>query len=159
MAKADFKFHTALRVRWMECDAQGIVYFGAYMDYLEVGQSEYFRNLGFSIYRVAENDYFDTAVVKTVVDYKSPARLDDMLDLYVRVASIGNTSFTLDLEIYPRCGEPLLTVMQVVYVSFHAKSGTTRPVPDEIRELVTHFEATEEVLPLDRFPQLAKAAI
>ena len=39
MAKSDFKFHTSLRVRWMECDAQGIVYNGAYMDYLEVGQS------------------------------------------------------------------------------------------------------------------------
>ena len=40
MPKADFRFHTSLRVRWMECDAQGIVFNGAYMDYLEVGQSE-----------------------------------------------------------------------------------------------------------------------
>jgi len=48
MAIEDFKFHTSLRVRWMECDAQGIVYNGSYMDYLEVGQAEYYRNLGFS---------------------------------------------------------------------------------------------------------------
>ena len=61
MAKADFKFHASLRVRWMESDAQGIVYFGAYMDYLEVAWSEYFRNLGVSIYRVAQKGYFDTA--------------------------------------------------------------------------------------------------
>ena len=49
----------------MECDAQGIVFNGSYMTYLEVGQAEYFRNLGFSIYRIAERGYFDTAVVKT----------------------------------------------------------------------------------------------
>ena len=40
MAKTDFQFATQLRVRWSECDAQGIVYYGAYMDYLDVAQSE-----------------------------------------------------------------------------------------------------------------------
>ena len=67
MSKTDFQFHTSLRVRWMECDTQGIVFNGAYMDYLEVGQSEYFRNLGFSIYRIAQQGFFDTAVVKTTL--------------------------------------------------------------------------------------------
>ena len=41
MAKSDFRFKTSIRVRWMECDAQGIVYNGAYLGYLEVGQAEY----------------------------------------------------------------------------------------------------------------------
>ena len=54
MPKSDFKFSTELRVRWMECDAQGIVFNGAYLGYLEIAQAEYFRNLGFSIYRVAK---------------------------------------------------------------------------------------------------------
>ena len=67
MPKGDFKFHASLRVRWMECDAQGIVYNGSYMDYLEVGQAEYYRNLGFSIYKIAERGYFDTAVVKVTL--------------------------------------------------------------------------------------------
>ena len=40
MSKAYFKFHTGLRVRWMECDAQGIVFNGSYLNYLEVGQAE-----------------------------------------------------------------------------------------------------------------------
>ena len=158
MSKTDFRFHTPLRVRWMDCDAQGIVFNGVYMDYLEVGQSEYFRNLGFSIYRVAQRDYFDTAVVKTVLEYKAPARVDDMLELYVRVGDFGNTSFQLVLEIYPQGSSTLLTAIQGVYVGYHSASGTTRRVPDEIRQLVDHFEATGEVLPLDRFPKLAEAA-
>ena len=158
MAKSDFKFHTPLRVRWMECDAQGIVYNGAYMDYLEEGQADYFRNLGFSIYQVAEAGYFDSVVVKVVLEYKAPARVEDLLDIFVRVSKLGTTSVTLDMEIYLQGSESLLTTMQVVYVGYFTESGNTRPVPDDIRELVDHFEATGEVLSLERFPMLAEAA-
>ena len=158
MAKADFKFHASVRVRWTESDAQGIVYFGAYMDYLELAWSEYFRNLGFSVYRVAQKGYFDTAVVKTVTEYKAPARLDDMLELYTRVAHIGTSSLALKVEIYPQGSDRLLTAVEAVYVGFDPKSESSRPVPDDIRKLVDHFEATGEVLSLERFPLLAEAA-
>ena len=84
----------------MECDAQGIVFNGAYMGYLEVAQSEYFRNLGFGIYRIAQIGYFDFAVVKTTLEFRSPARIDEMIEVYVRVSIFGNTSMTLEMEIY-----------------------------------------------------------
>ena len=158
MAKQDFKFKTTLRVRWMEGDAQGIVFNGSYLGYLEIAQSEYFRNLGFSIYRIAQAGYFDTAVVKTTLEFKAPARVDQMLDLYARVAAIGTTSLTLEVEIYPQESEQLLTTIQAIYVGFTPQTGQTRPVPQEIRALVDHFEATGQVLPLSDFPELAKAA-
>lgn len=159
MTKADFRFNTPVRVRWMECDAQGIVFNGAYLGYLEIGQAEYFRHLGFSIYRIAQRGYFDSAVVKATLEFKAPARVDDLLDLYVRVSRIGITSLTMEVAIYPQESDRLLTTMEAVYVGFHPQSGTTRPVPDEIRELVTHFEATGQVLPMDHFPSLAAAAL
>jgi len=158
MTKSDFKFHTPVRVRWMECNAQRIVFNGAYMGYLEVGQSEYFRNLGFSIYLVGRRGFFDTAVVKTVLEFKSPARVDNMLDLYVRLGEFGNTSFHLEMEIYKQQSDILLTVIHGVYVGYDADTGETRRVPDEIRNLVGHFEATGEALPLNRFPALAEAS-
>ena len=142
----------------MESDAQGIVYFGAYMDYLEVAWSEYFRNLGFSVYRVAQHGYFDTAVVKTVAEYKAPAHLDDMLELYTRIDNIGKSSFALKMEIYPQHSDRLLTAVEAVYVGFDPDSQSSRPVPDDIRELVNHFEATGEVLSLKQLPLLAEAA-
>lgn len=157
MAKSDFNFHTPVRVRWMECDAQGIVFNGAYMGYLEVAQSEYFRNLGFGIYRIAQIGYFDFAVVKTTLEYKSPARIDEMIEVYVRVSKFGNTSMTLNMEIYHPDSERLLTKMEAVYVGYDAPTETTRRVPDDIRQLVNHFEQIGEVLPIDNFPELAKA--
>ena len=157
MSKSEFKFQIPLRVRWMECDRQGIVFNGAYMDYLEVGQAEYFRNLGFSIYKIAQQGYFDSAVVKVEIEYKAPARVDDMLDTHVRVSHIGNTSLILNIEIYPQDSETLLTTIMSVYVGYHADTGATWPVPDEMRELINHFEETGEVLPLEQFPNLAAA--
>ena len=159
MPKSDFKFSTKVRVRWMECDAQGIVFNGAYMGYLEIAQAEYFRNLGFSIYRIAQNGYFDSAVVKVEMEFKAPARVDQMLELFARVERIGNTSITLLVEIYGEDSDRLLTSMKSVYVGFYAESGTTRPVPDAIRSLVDHYEATGEVLELGDFPELFEAAL
>lgn len=158
MPKADFKFAAPLRVRWMECDAQGIVFNGAYLGYLEVTQAEYFRNLGFSIYRLAQRGYFDSAVVKADLEFKAPARVDDLLELHTRVARIGHTSLTLAVEIYPEKSDRLLTRLSAVYVGFYPETETTRPVPAAIRALVNHFEATGEVLPLANFPVLRAAA-
>ena len=157
MSKSDFRFKTPVRVRWMECDAQGIVYNGAYLGYLEIGQAEYYRNLGFAIYVIPKSGYFDFAVVKSTLEFKSPARVDDIIDLHVRVSNIGNTSLTLNLEIYPDSGDRLLTSIEAVYVGYDAATETTKRVPDDIRELVTHFEETGEVLPMDQFPELARA--
>ena len=157
MAKSDFRFMTKIRVRWMECDGQGIVYNGAYLDYLEIGQAEYYRNLGFAIYIIPQSGYFDFVVVKSTQEFKASAKVDEIIELHVRVSNIGNTSLTLNLEIYAEGNDRLLTSIETVYVGYDTATESTRPVPDAIRELVTHFEETGEVLPIEQFPELAKA--
>ncbi|CUV02944.1 MAG: acyl-CoA thioesterase [SAR202 cluster bacterium] len=157
MAKSDFRFMTKIRVRWMECDGQGIVYNGAYLDYLEIGQAEYYRNLGFAIYIIPQSGYFDFVVVKSTQEFKAPAKVDEIIELHVRVSNIGNTSLTLNLEIYAEGSDRLLTSIETVYVGYDTATESTRPVPDAIRELVTHFEETGEVLPIEQFPELAEA--
>ena len=148
---------TTVRVRWMECDAQGIVYNGAYLGYLEIGQAEYYRNLGFAIYIIPQSGYFDFAVVKSTQEFKAPAKVDEIIELHVRVSKIGSTSLTLNLEIYPAGSDRLLTSIETVYVGYDAATESSRPVPDAIRQLVTHFEETGDVLPIEQFPDLAKA--
>ena len=157
MAKSDFRFMTTVRVRWMECDAQGIVYNGAYLGYLEIGQAEYYRNLGFAIYIIPQSGYFDFAVVKSTQEFKAPAKVDEIIELHVRVSKIGSTSLTLNLEIFPEGSDRLLTSIETVYVGYDAATESSRPVPDAIRLLVTHFEETGDVLPIEQFPDLAKA--
>ena len=157
MARSDFRFKTSVRVRWMECDGQGIVYNGSYLGYLEIGQAEYYRNLGFAIYIIPKSGYFDAVVVKSTQEFKAPAKVDEIIDLYVRVSDIGNTSFMLHMEIYAHDSDWLLTSIETVYVGYDSATETSKRVPDDIRTLVTHFEKTGEVLPIEQFPELAKA--
>lgn len=158
--RADYRFGMDVRVRWQECDAQRIAFNGSYLGWLEIAQAEYFRNLGFSIYRVAEAGYFDSAVAKVTIEYKTPVRADAMLDLRARVARIGNTSLVLEVGIFAEGGAPddsPLTTIEAIYVGFHADTGATRRVPDSIRELVNQWEQAGEVVPLSDFPELAAA--
>lgn len=158
--RSDYRFGFDVRVRWQECDAQGIAFNGSYLGWLEIAQAEYFRNLGFSIYRVAAAGYFDSAVAKVTIEYKAPVRVDEMLDLRARVARIGNTSMALEVAIFAAGGssnDTPLTAMEAIYVGFHADTGETRRVPDSIRDLVDNWETAGEALPLDRFPELAAA--
>lgn len=157
-----FRFGHPVRVRWQECDAQGIAFNGSYLGWLEIAQAEYFRNLGFSIYRIAAAGYFDSAVVKATLEYRAPARVDEMLDLRARVTHIGNTSLTLQVGIFRpddanSPDDAPLTIIEAVYVGFYAATGGTRPVPDAIRALVERWEDAGEILPLADFPELAAA--
>ena len=157
MPKADFRFKTEFRVRWMECDAQGIVFNGAYLGYLELSTAEYWRNLGIGIYHLPRSGYFDLAVVKTTIEFRSPALVDEMVEAYVNVSRIGNSSMDMRMELYRPDPETLLTAIDAVYVGYDAATRTSRRVPDTFRELVGHYEETGEVLPLSRFPELEEA--
>ena len=158
MPKSDFRFYTPLRVRWAECDAQGIAFYGAYMGFLEIAQSEYFRNLGYSIYRIAETGYFDTVVAKATLEYKASARIDDMLDLYTRVSHLGNTSMIMDSEIYNQHTSELLLQSQIIYVGYDIPTNSKKPVPSDIRAVVQEYESTGQVIPLTQLPALYLAA-
>ena len=157
MPKSDFRFRTDFRVRWMECDAQGIVFNGAYLGYLEIAQAEYFRNLGIGIYHIPRSGYIDFAVVKTTIEFRAPALVDEMVEAWVRVSRFGNTSMDLQMQLWRPDPELLLTTIDAVYVGYDAATGGTRRVPDTFRELIGHYEETGETLPLSRFPELEEA--
>lgn len=157
MAKEDFRFHHTLRVRWAECDAQAIVYNAAYLTWAEVGLAEYCRHLGFRMYKLAELNLFDTVTAKATIDYKAPARLDDLVEVYVRVVQIGNTSINFRCETYRENEDQLLNRVDCVYVSYDNRAQRPRRVPEAIRELFAHFEETGEALSLDHYPLFGEA--
>ena len=140
MSKEEFRFHLNLRVRWAECDLQGIVYNACYLTYLEVAQVEYFRSLGILIYDEKQRVSFDTATVRATLEFKAPAKLDEVIDVYTRVLSIGSSSFTMESEIYREDSDVLLVKAEMVYVNYDAGKGAARPVPDDARTRINQFE-------------------
>ncbi len=154
----DFRFSCVVRVRLSECDVQGIVFNGVYLDYIEVAQAEYFRNLGFALYDPDGRRHFDTATVKATLEYLSPARVDDLMDIYWKVERIGNTSLTTRCEINNRLTGDVLLRAEVIYVDFDSDAGVSRRVPDDMRTLIETYENTGQIISLDDLAGLAGLA-
>ncbi|WP_409304125.1 acyl-CoA thioesterase [Peribacillus sp. SCS-155] len=137
----DFRFSHRLKVRYSEIDGQNIVFNAHYLTYLDVAVSEFFlEGLKLDLVKLAENGEFDFVIAKTIMEYKSPARLNDWLNIWCRVGRIGNASMTMNFMI-TRDGEidPLL-IAEVIYVSYNPHTKTSQPVPEFVRERIEQFE-------------------
>ena len=144
MSKDDFNFMLTLRVRWGECDAQGIVFNAQYLNYIEVAQAEYFRNIGMRLYSEDLRSRFDLATVKATLEYMAPVRVDDLLQIYYGTSRIGNSSITFRSEMYLSDADTPCNRAEVIYANFDAETGITRRIPDDIRELICSFETDAE---------------
>src|SRR5215831_5928430 len=105
--RSDFRFHHDIRVRFADTDLQGIVFNGNYLTYYDVAWTEYFRAIGLTWKDMVESG-IDTVLARTTIDFKSPARFDEVLEVYTRVSKIGNTSIVFDFEIYPEGEDRLI---------------------------------------------------
>jgi len=128
-------------VRWKECDVQGIAYYGSYIDFIDVAQAEYFRNLGILTHHPDKREIFDLAAVKVTLEYKSPAKIDELIDVFFKVEKIGNSSLDKRSEIYRNGTNELLCSGQSVSVNFDSALGTSRKVPSEIKDIIEKFES------------------
>lgn len=159
MPKNNFHFHSTLRVRWAECDAQRIAYNAAYLSWNDVAQADYVRNLGLGLYRLAELNIFDMVVVKATLEYSTPARVDDLIEIHTRVSRMGTSSIDMEFEVYRKDQEELLARTESIYASYDNHSRRSRPIPEEVRQLFSSFEETGLPLPLRKLSSLMPAAI
>ena len=140
LTKEDFRFAHKLRARWSECDAQGILLNAQYINLIEVAHAEYFRGLGVLIFDADSRRDFDLATVQANLQYLAPARVDEVIEIRLRVSDVGNSSLTLSAEIYAERGGPPIHRAELVYVNYDAAKGRSRPIPDRVRRLITEFE-------------------
>jgi len=136
-----FRFTHTLRVRYAEIDGQKIVYNAHYLTYLDVAFTEYCRAIGIAF---VDASAFDTALVKATLEYKRPARLDDLLDIHVSITRLGNTSFTGRFLISPHdqpAAEAAHMEAAIVYVSV-SQEGRPVPIPTWVRERIAVQEGT-----------------
>ena len=128
-----------MRVRYNEVDAQALVYFAQHLTYYDNAITEFFRSLPFDLFGYARVSGFDFNVVHAEVDFTRPVRLDDELDVAVRISRLGDTSVTFAPALHPANGDDVLSRGSVVWV--HADQGTMRSasIPDELRRHFAHY--------------------
>lgn len=128
-----FRFSTRFRVRYSEIDGQKIVFNSRYLEYADVALSEFWRWAN-----MAEigPDWLDAEfnVVKATLDYKKPFRLDDMIEAFVRIERVGNSSLTHRIELCHADTGALHNIAEIVSVHVDLASRRSSPIKENVRE-------------------------
>ena len=133
------RFSYFLRVRYAECDAQKVVFNARYAGYVELATAELFRALGYEKeLQTAELDY---QLVKQTMQWRSPARYDQVLEISVATKHLGTTSFTLQTEFRIAGAEPVIATCETVYVHVDTHTLTKAPLPERLREALSRGAA------------------
>jgi acyl-CoA thioester hydrolase len=123
-------FTHRLRVRYSECDRQGVVFNANYITYFDVALTELWRAT-IGPYDAMVGAGTDMVVAEARARYLAPAHFDDLLDIAVAPTRLGTTAMTTQIEV--RRAQTLLVEGEMRHVFVDAASGTKRPIPDEVR--------------------------
>jgi len=130
-----FRFHCPVEVRFRDCDPMGHVNNAVYLTYLEVARFAYWGEVGGGRW------WGDVGfiVARVEIDYTSPVKQGDVVDVRLGVTSFGRTSFVFEYELVDQAGGLVATArsVQVMY-----DYSTSRPVPvlEEFKQRVLAYE-------------------
>lgn len=127
-----------VRVRYSETDQMGIVYHGNYAQYFEMGRVEWLRNKGVS-YKWMEENGIMLPVVSLSMNYKKPARYDELLTLKTMLKKQTSVKIEFDYELYNE-NQELLTTGNSILVFVDMKSGRPIAPPQYILDLLKELE-------------------
>ena len=125
-------FRYYLRVRYQDCDAQHVVFNSRYSEYADLTSFEFMRA---ALPRPTDvfDGTFELQTVRQVIEWKSPARSDNVLEISTWVSRIGTTSFVLNCEMR-RAGETdVLATTETTYVHVDPKTFTKRAIEPHMR--------------------------
>ena len=124
------EFRHRLRVRYGECDPQGVVYFARYGDFVDIGMTELWRA------RIGPYDEMvqagsDMVVAELTLRYRGSARFDDEIDVVIGVERLGDTSLTCGVRI--ERGDEVLVEGALRQVCIDPATKRKKTLPDDVR--------------------------
>ena len=130
----ELHFDYTLRTRYAETDQMGVVYYGNYPQYLELGRVEWLRAIGLT-YKEMEAEGIMMPVVSLQIQYKKPALYDELITIRTKLKDLPSTKIEFDYEILNEKGE-LLSTANTILVFVDAK--TFRPVrcPEKVLDWI-----------------------
>lgn len=131
-------FRHSLRVRYQECDQQGVVYFARYPEYYDIALTELFRE-ALGSYQAMVDAGTDMVVAEQSVRYLGSARFEDVVEVEIAVDRLGTTSMLSSYAV-ARDGETLAEgAFRHVFIDVPTKAKA--PIPDDIRAALGGYTA------------------
>jgi acyl-CoA thioester hydrolase len=125
-----------LRVRYGECDPQGIVFNANYLLYFDVAFTEMWR-LAVGPWQEMVDRGIDAVVAETNLSFRAPARFDDELRLPVQISRLGRTALTTEIDVLR--GEELLVTGWVRHVCVRTADWSKTQIPAWVRRGLRRF--------------------
>ncbi|MDX6383538.1 MAG: acyl-CoA thioester hydrolase [Blastocatellia bacterium] len=140
------KFSIEERVLWGDVDAARIIFYGSYLRFFEIAETELFRAVGMSYGQVFDELDIWLPRVHLECDFHRVAQLDDLLEVSVYVGSMGKTSLRLNFEVQRKqddgsVEEALIATAHFVLVAVRRETIEAIPVPDELRRAFAPYTA------------------
>jgi acyl-CoA thioester hydrolase len=123
-------FTWPIRVYYEDTDAGGIVYYANYLKFFERARTEWLRALGVQQQRLLDEEGVAFVVRKASVDYIAAARLDDELQVTLRIEKLGRASIQFVQEAWR--GDVLLATADVKVGCIDAATMRPRSLPDSV---------------------------
>ena len=122
-----------IRVRYVEVDAQGVVFNAHYLTYCDDAMTQFLKALGYDPKETfAEGGAFDVMLVKSVLEWQGSAGFEDELEIEVVPSRLGSSSF--DITFTVRTDDRDVCVVVTTYVSVVPGEQRSCPIPDDLRE-------------------------
>jgi acyl-CoA thioester hydrolase len=128
--------HFPLRVYYADTDAGGIVYHATYLDFAERARTEMMRLFGLDQVQLQKDHGLLFAVRSCEIDYRRPARLDDLLEIRSSVTHLGGASLHVSQSIWRGAEELVRLVIRLVCMHFN---GRAMRIPAAIRSELQDF--------------------
>ncbi|MEE9297647.1 MAG: thioesterase family protein [Acidimicrobiia bacterium] len=118
------------RVQWIDTDAAGVCHNSVVHRWAEDAEAELHRRMG-----IIDETFGVTPRVRVEFEFAAPLRFDDVVDIALTVADLGETSVTYLIKV--RNGQELAVSGKIVAVYIDGESGVKRPWPDHLRRALS----------------------
>jgi acyl-CoA thioester hydrolase len=129
-------FMHRLRVRYGECDPQGVVFNANYVAYLDVVFTELWR-AALGRYQDLVDSGIDTVVAEVRVRYVGSAGFDDQIEFEVRLVHLGSTSMVTEVD--ATVGERPIVSARLRHVFIDAASKAKAEMPPHVHEALAPY--------------------
>jgi acyl-CoA thioester hydrolase len=126
-------FRHRIRVRFNECDGQGVVFYANYLVYFDIAMTELWREAFGNGYAGMIETGTDAMVAEANIRYRASARFDDELDLVAQVTRIGTTSSVTRLTAERASDGEVLADGELRHVFIDVGTLEKTEIPDEVR--------------------------
>jgi acyl-CoA thioester hydrolase len=132
---ADSNWHEArIRIRYKDTDRMGVVYYGNYLTFFEVGRAELMRDLGFP-YAEIEADGYILVVTEANAKYHANVGYDSEVIVKTKIAKVRNASIRFNYEVVDEAGK-LLVSGHTVHACLNSDLKPVR-IPPDLKEVIS----------------------